>query len=204
MDPPTDPWQDPLPGADRVRCPWIARVCAGGGSYSESFVGSTIFVSGRSPSARWSVRCSGGAQRQRSGIAAIACTWLTVPRTHELVLLRQQRSYGRASRRVLQRLRRAASEHFPHAQLVSRIVLAARARAERCREHPRSGSRLRCSGTDFAELQGSPQNFPEHKRHCFVVYRPCSYFLSQDSIFLRQGPEIFAPLLSESAMKQEG
>ena len=57
---------------------------------------------------------------------------------------------------------------------------------------------------NFAELQGSPQNFPEHKRHCFVVYRPCSYFLSQDSIFLRQGPEIFAPLLSESAMKQEG
>ena len=172
MDPPTDPWHDPLPGADRVRCPWIARACAGGGSYSESFVGSTIFVSGRSPSARWSVRCSGGAQRQRSGIAAIACTWLTVPRTHELVLLRQQRSYSRASRRVLQRLRRAASEHVPHAQLVSRIVLAARARAERCREHPRSGSSVRCSGTECTELLWPPQSFPRHGRHDFEVYRP--------------------------------
>ena len=182
MDPPTDPWQDPLPGADRVRCPWIARVCAGGGSYSESFVGSTIFVSGRSTSARWSARCSGGAQRQRSGIAAIACTWLTVPRTHELVLLRQQRSYGRASRRVLQRLRRAASEHFPHAQLVSRIVLAARARAERCREHPRSGSRLRCSGTDFAELPGSPHIYPVDNRHCFEVYRPIANFPGANTI----------------------
>ena len=143
----------------RVRCPWIACACAGGGSYSESFVGSTIFVSGRSPSARWSVRCSGGAQRQRYGIAAIACTWLTVPRTHELVLLRQQRSYSRASRRVLQRLRRAASEHVPHAQLVSRIVLAARARAERCCEHPRSGSSVTCTALTLRELGRHPEKF---------------------------------------------
>ena len=52
-------------------------------------------------------------------------------------------------------LRRAGPGHGPHAQLVSLAAHAVRAHAERCRERPTYGSRVRWSGTDFAELQGS-------------------------------------------------
>ena len=174
-------------------------VCAGGCACSNIFVATPIFALGRPPLTYWSAQCKGAARARRSGVAAIACTWLTVPSTHELVLLRQHRSYSRASRLVLQRLRRAAPEHVPHAHLVSRVVLAARARAERCREHPRSGSSVRCSGTDFAEFLWPPRSFAMDSRHCSEVYRPKTNFCQQDSIYLSRGPELFTLTLPGSA-----
>ena len=38
--------------------------------------------------------------------------------------------------------------------------------------HLVAGPWMRWSGPDFAELPGSPQSYPEHKRHCFEIYRP--------------------------------
>ena len=116
-----------------------------------------------------------------------ASTWLTAPMAHEWVLLRQQQPYGRMSRRLLQRLRTAASGHDPHAKLVSRSVLAARAHAKRYRAAPVCGSRLRWSGTDFAELQGSPQIYPVDNRHGFEVYRPIANFPAQKINFPASG-----------------
>ena len=77
--PPSDPCCDALPGADHVRCLWIARVCTGGGSCSESFAGTTIFASGRTPSTYRSFLCTGDEQARRSGFAASAPTQLTAP-----------------------------------------------------------------------------------------------------------------------------
>ena len=64
-------------------CLRIARVCAGGDSYSDSFVGRTISVSGRSPSTSWSSQCTADSQTQRTGYAAVASSWLTVPCAHD-------------------------------------------------------------------------------------------------------------------------
>ena len=181
--PPTDRCHVTLPDADRVRCLWIARVCAGGGSCSESFVGATIFASGRTPSTYRPSLCTGAAQARRSGFAASAPTRLTAPQAHESVLSCEQQPYGRASRRVLQRLRRAAPGRVPCALLVSRHVLAVRAHAERCREHPRSGSSDRWSGTECPDLRGSPQIFPTDNRHGFEILTPSANFLPQEIIF---------------------
>ena len=65
---PTDPRHD-LPDADRVRCPWIAHVCAGGGSYSECFVGAKIYASGRSPSCQPAGQLDARETRRRDGLA---------------------------------------------------------------------------------------------------------------------------------------
>ena len=168
--PPSDPCCDALPGADHVRCLWIARVCAGCGSCSESFVGTTIFASGRTPSTYRSSLCTGAAQARRSGFAASAPTRQTAPQAHESVLSCEQRPYGRASRCALQQLRRAAPGRVPCALLVSRHVLDVRAHAERCREHPRSGSQNRWSGADFADFSSMLQIFPEDSWHYFEIY----------------------------------
>ena len=184
---PTDRCHDTLPGADRVRCLWIARVCAGGGCYSESFVGSKIYASGRSPSTRWPARCPGDAQTRRSSFAAGAHGWLTVPSAHDLVLLCQQRPCSRTSSRMLERLRTAAPIRDPSVQLVSRFVLATCAHVKRCREHPRSGSSVRCSGTDFGDLPSSPQICPEGNRHCFEDTRPIPNFPARNIIFPASG-----------------
>ena len=129
-----------------------ARVCAGGGSYPQTFVGTANFESGRSPSTHWSFLCSRAAWVRRPDFTASAPTWLTVPRARGLVLICEQQPYGRASNRKLERLRRAAPLCDLSVHLVSLVVLAARAYAERCREHPRSGSSVRWSEPDFAEL----------------------------------------------------
>ena len=173
-------------------------VCAGGCACSKIFVDATFFAFGRPPLACRLPQCTGAARARPSGFVGSAPIRLTVPHTPESWLFGRQRPYDRTSSRKLERLRRAAPSCVLSALLVSLAVLSARAHAERRREHPRSGSLARCSGTDFAELPGSPQSFPEDKRHCFEVYRPCSYFLSQEIIFLRQHPEIFTPLLTES------
>ena len=128
---PTDPRHD-LPDADRVRCPWIAHVCAGGGSYSECFVGAKIYASGRSPSTRRPTRRPGDAQTRRSSFAAGAHGRLTVPSVHVLVLFRQQRPQSRTSSRKLGRLRTVAPICDLSVLLVLRFVLAVRAHAERC------------------------------------------------------------------------
>ena len=62
-----------------------------------------------------------------------------------------KRSILSTSSRALQLLRRVGSDHGPHVLLVSRAAEAVRAHAKRCREHPVYGSRVRWSGTDFAE-----------------------------------------------------
>ena len=188
--PPTDPCHDTLPGANRVRCLCIARVCAGGSSCSESVVGTTVFASGRSLLTCWSLPCSGDARVRRSGFAATPCTWLTVRHAHGLGLFYWQRLCNMASSRKLQWLRRAAPDHEPNAQLVSLVVRAVCAYAERYREHPRSGSYDRCSGTECPDLRGSPQILSAGFRHGFEVYRPKTNFCQQDSNYLRQGPEI--------------
>ena len=162
--------------ATALRSLRLLVVCVGRGSCS-AFVHATIFAPDQAPSMCWLPWCSGAAQERRSGFAGSASTWLTVLRAHELVLLRQQRPHGRASRRLLQRFSRAASDRVPYAPLFSRIVLAARACAKRCREPPCSGSSARCSGADFADFSRTPQIFPEDNRHCFEDYRPYAKYL---------------------------
>ena len=49
-NPPADPRHDALPDVGAVRYLWFARVCAGGGCCSNTFVGTTICASGRPPS----------------------------------------------------------------------------------------------------------------------------------------------------------
>ena len=72
-----------LPGHDDRVLTALAHVFAGVGSSSEFFVGTTILASDRSPSTGWSFQCSGDARTQRSGDAAVACIWLTVPHAHD-------------------------------------------------------------------------------------------------------------------------
>ena len=140
---------DALPVLIAVRCMLIGRVCAGGDSCSKCVGGTTLFLSDRSALACRPSLCIGAAQTQRSGHAGSSSSELTLPRAHEKVLSCQQRPYGRTSRRILQRLRRAAPGHVSCAQPVSRIVLAVHTCTERCREHPHSGSSVRCSGNDL-------------------------------------------------------
>ena len=162
-----------------MRCAWIARACSGSGSCSESFVGTTIFVSGRSPWPCWSSRCPGAAQVRRSRFATSACSWLTVLCAHESGLFGRQRPYVRTSSRKHERLRRAAPSYDLSVQSVSLVVLAVHTYTERCRERPVSiyRSRDRWSGADFADFSGTPQIFPEDNRHCFEDYRPYVKYL---------------------------
>ena len=147
-DPPTFPRFDALHGLDAVRYLRDVRVCAAGGSFSDSCVCTSIFVFRRPTIVRWSAQCSRAAQVRRSDFAASSSTWLTVPCAHESVLFYQQRPYYRTSSRMLQRLRRAASGRVSCALLVSRHVLAVRAHAERCRAHLVCGSSVSCSWTE--------------------------------------------------------
>jgi hypothetical protein len=156
---PTDPRNDTLPDADRVRCPWIAHACAGGGSSSESFVGAKIYASGRSPSTSRSTRCPGDAQTRRSSFAAGAHGWLTVPSAHDLVLFGQQRPQSRTSSRKLGRLRTVARICNLSVLLVLRFVLAVRAHAERYRDHPVYGSSSTCTMLTWRELGRHPEKF---------------------------------------------
>ena len=80
------PPHDGLPDVVAMCCLRNAHVCAGGSSYSQTFVGTTNFTSGRSPSTDWSSSCSIAARVRRSGLTASAPTQLTVPRAHESVL----------------------------------------------------------------------------------------------------------------------
>ena len=70
-----------------------------------------------------------------------------------------------------------------HVLLVSRATQAVRAHAERCREHPRSGSSVRWSGTECTELLWLPQSFPMDNRHVFEILTPFANFIPQGSIF---------------------
>ena len=117
---------------------------------------------------------------------------------YDLVLFSRQRLCCRTTSHKLERLRRAASRRVPCTLLVSRLVLAARAHAERSREHARSGSSVRCSGT----LTGRPTLAIYPAQHRFVrrvidiVLRtldPFLIFQRETLIFLRQGAEIFTP-----------
>ena len=111
-NPPADRCLEAQTGADHRALPVDGCVCAGGGSCSKSFVDATIFASVRAPLMCQSPRCSGAAQNRRSGFVGSGSTRLTVPQAHDLVLLGHQRPYGRASRLMLQRFSRAASEHI--------------------------------------------------------------------------------------------
>ena len=73
------PPHDGLPDVVAMCCLQNAHVCAGGSSYSQTFVGTTNFTSGRSPSTDWSSSCSVAARVRRSGLIASAPTQLTVP-----------------------------------------------------------------------------------------------------------------------------
>ena len=88
-NPTSDPCCDVLPGAHHVHCLWIPHVCAVGGSCSKSFVDTTIFASGRTPSTYQSFLYTRAAQVRRYGFAASAPTQLTAPYAHESVLLCQ-------------------------------------------------------------------------------------------------------------------
>jgi hypothetical protein len=91
------------------------------------------------------------------------------------------------SRRSLELLRRAGPGHGPHVLVVSLAAQSMRAHAERCRAPPAYGSLVRWSGTDFAELPGSPQSYPEHKRHCFEDTRPIANFPARNINFPASG-----------------
>ena len=166
-----------LPGHHRCCCLRNARVCAGGGSFSQTFVGTTNFAFGRSPSMHGSSWCSRAATARRPGFTTSAPTRLTVPQAHDLVLICAHQPYGRASRRKLQWLRRVAPSCVLSALLVSLAALSVRAHAERCREHPRSGSYDRWSGTECPDLRGSPQIYPDDNWHCVEVYGPNTNYL---------------------------
>ena len=102
-------------------------------------------------------------------------------------MIRDLTSGGRpillASSRALELLRTSRPDHGPHVLITSRAAQAMRAYAERCRAHPRSGSAVRCSGTDFAEFSRPPQSFPEVNRHGFEVRGSYANFLSAWNYF---------------------
>ena len=85
-------------------------------------------------------------------------------------LTSHERSTLSTSSRSLELLRRAGPGRGPHAQLVSLAAQAVRAHAERCRAPLVYGSRERWSGTDFAELPGSPQSYTGGKQCISDVY----------------------------------
>ena len=58
-------------------------VCAGGCACSNLVVGTPTFAFGRPPQTCCSAQSTGAARARRSGVAASACSWLTVPRTHD-------------------------------------------------------------------------------------------------------------------------
>ena len=153
-NPRIDPRHDALPDVDAVCCLRNALVCAGCDSYSNTFVGSTIFVPGRSSLVGRPIPCSRTVKGRRSDFAGRPSTPLTALRVHDLMLFSRQQPNASTLSHRLERLRRAASLCHLSVLLVSRFVLAACARAERCREHPRSGSSVRCSGTLGPTLAG--------------------------------------------------
>ena len=131
-----DPRHDALPDVDVMCCLRNALVCAGGDSYSNTFVGSTIFVSSRSPLISFPILRSRAEWARRSGFAGSASTPLAALRVHDLMLFRQQQPNARTLSHKLEPLRRVApSCHLSVLLLISYFVLAARAHAERCRSH---------------------------------------------------------------------
>ena len=110
-------------------------VCAGGCACSKSFVLTTTLC----PPDRLRPADHPDARELRRNddltLAQSNCSWLTVSRAHESVLLCEQPPGKRASRCMLQRLKRAASWRIPCVLLVSRLVLAMCVHAERCRVH---------------------------------------------------------------------
>ena len=162
-------------------------MCAGGSCCSNTLVSTTGFASVRPPSTCWTSQCSTAAKMRRSGLVRSISTWLTALLAHDLVLFSRQRLCCRTTSHKLERLRRAASRRVPCTLLVSRLVLAARAHAERSREHARSGSSARWSGTDFAELPGSRESYGGEKRSSSIIYtsRPIDPIAWNVQVFVR-------------------
>ena len=185
-----------LPDVDAVCCLRNALVCAPAQDVTPTpipSVGSTIFVPGRSSLVGRPIPCSRTVKGRRSDFAGRPSTPLTALRVHGLMLFSRQQPNASTLSHRLERLRRAASLCHLSVLLVSRFVLAACARAERCREHPRSGSSVRCSGTDFGDLPSSPQIYPEGNRHCFEVTRPIANFSTREISFPACRSRSFTP-----------
>ena len=70
-----------------------------------------------------------------------------------------KRSIHSTSRHTAQLLRTVGPGQGPHVLLVSHAGQAVCAHAERCREHPRSGSRERWSETNFADFLRALSDF---------------------------------------------
>ena len=84
-NPRINPRYDGLPDVGAMCCLRCALVCAGGASYSNTFVGSTIFASGRSYSIGSSLPCPRVVWAQRSGFARSASARLTALCAHDSV-----------------------------------------------------------------------------------------------------------------------
>jgi hypothetical protein len=74
-----------------------------------------------------------------------------------------------ASRRDLQLLRTAGPGRGLYVLVVSRAAEGMRAHAKRCRTHPVYGSRVRWSGTDFAESFRVAVSLSEDDRYSFEI-----------------------------------
>ena len=83
---PKDRCHNALPDHHRRSVHVDVCVCAGGCACSKIFVDTTSFAFGRSPLTCRSAQRTGAARARRSGVAALACSWLMVPRTHDLGL----------------------------------------------------------------------------------------------------------------------
>ena len=154
----------------------------------QHFVGTTFFAFGRPPLSYRSPQCTGATRARRSGLVGSAPIRLTVPHTHESAIFCWQQPYGRTTSRELERRRRAASSCGLGVLLVSLAVRVACAHAERCREHPRSGSSVRWPGTKCPDLWGSPQIwYPADFRHGFEIYRAIANFPAQKINFPASG-----------------
>ena len=70
---------------------------------------------------------------------------------------------------MLERLRGGGPGHIPCVQQVSRIVHAARAHAERCRDALHTRTSAEGLGTDFGDLRSPPQIYHGYERHGFEV-----------------------------------
>ena len=110
---------------------------------TSSFDDDGSFASGRALVIHRSAACARAARSRRAESWTAAPTWPSAPSAALQRLGSGWPLHGRTSMRMLGLLRRAGPGRAPCTLIVSRVVHAARAHAERCRDQPRTGTRPR-------------------------------------------------------------
>jgi len=106
---------------------------------TSSFDDDGSFASGRALVIHQSAACARAARSRRAESWTAAPTWPSAPSAALQRLGSGWPLHGRTSMRMLGLLRRDGPGRAPCTLIVSRVVHAARAHAERCRDQPRTG-----------------------------------------------------------------